>query len=115
MENNQVPEPVTTTPEPPKPGINLNPPNPVAYTSTNKGNGGNKILIVVMGIVLIAVIGAGAYFFMTSNKFTPETSSTPSIDQSVSGIAELNQELEAVPVEDINADFTEVDEDLKGL
>lgn len=101
--------------EPPRPGINLSPPQSISGSNPPK-NGSSKLLVIVIAVIVIVLVGAGAYFVM-SKKSSTTTASTPVQTQSADSaeLENLKQDLNSVNVDDSTSDFATVDEDIKGL
>ncbi|MDP3973272.1 MAG: hypothetical protein Q8P92_00380 [Candidatus Daviesbacteria bacterium] len=107
------------TPNVPGQPVTLERPNPGSMDNTpTKEPSSNKTVIMIVTILIIAVILAigGYYLYMNSQTGQPKTEETtmtkptptPSIDQ-------MEGELNAVNVEDVDKEFTQVDQDLQKL
>lgn len=85
----------------------------------NKQSGFIEMLLLILG--LVAIVGIGAYYFLfaqkTSNsKTTPSAQLTSSNGSSTSETtADLDTELNAILLEDIDSDFKDIDSDLSSL
>lgn len=121
--NNPTP-PVTPVAEPVQPAtpvvpaptneINLDPAKPIVHSSNGK-KGGKMIWIIVLAIALVGIVGGGAYYLTQMNQAAPiATTTTPQATTS-SEFASLEREVNGVNVETFDSEFTDVDQDLKGL
>jgi len=80
----------------------------------SSGGGGNKMVLwLIVGVVVVILIVGGIYFFMSSQQKSPS--------QTAQGTAiptkqeNLENDLNAVNVSDVDSDFSSVDQDLKNL
>ena len=89
-------------------------PNPVV-AQMPQGNGGDQkklVLWFISGLVLIILIVGGVYWYLTSKQVqVPQSqiSAPPKIQEN------LEAELDALDVMEVDAQFTTVDKDLQGL
>lgn len=106
----------TAIPQTPQPIVNQTPQSTV-ITDEKSSGGSKKLLIIFLVILLIALAGAG-YWFMTQGTNTQPTPETQSQTQNPANVlGALKEELEAVNVEEANAqeDLTQLDQDLSQL
>ena len=135
MENNNptTPQPQTVpsfgTPVQPVAAVPGIPPAQPTITSTvppaQPSKEGNKIVIfLILGIVIILLIVGGLYFYLSTQQPKVETqisvptqvASAPSTQPSVANFRDaLDKELEAIKVDESNADFNSIDADLQKL
>lgn len=109
MDSNNTSQPTKIVPEP---------------TANGGGNSsGNKMLLwMVLGIGLIVVVFAGAYFYMGSKQAvssTPTVQKTVSSQKSTATQSAVNEdpskELDSIDVGSTDADFDSIDKDLQNL
>lgn len=109
-------QPASSTPNiPPSAngGINLDPPNLMAHSGDDK-KGSKMLWIIVLAIVLVGIVSGGAYYMTQLNKTKPAVT-TEKESTSSSEFASLETEVNSIDMQDFNAEFTEIDQDLKGL
>ncbi len=127
MDNNlpptqsQVPPANTAVPQMP-PVQNPTAPAPSMPIPPQDGTKKGSKLPLIIGVIVVLLILAGAGFWFVTRSQAPKTEPTSQVTQpapDVAALNALNQQLEAdlnsIDVGDINQDLTEVDEDLKQL
>lgn len=125
MDNNlnpaqpQVPPAATGIPQAENPAPPAAPSMPIPPQEGAKK--GSKLPLII-GIIAVSLILAGAGFWFMSRSKAPKTESATQVSQTAPDVAALNtlsQELEAdlnsIDVGDVAQDLSEVDEDLKQL
>ena len=92
-----------------QPSIGVVPPQP-----TSSGNGNNKMLWIIIGLVAVTALVGGIYWYMTSQqKETTTTVPKPSpISESVDS---LEKDLNSTSLDDLDKEFSLVDTDLQAL
>ena len=117
MENNPVPV-QPTPPTQQTTTVNVQPvspaPNAGNVVTDQKEGGSKKKLWIILALVLLILIGAGAYF-MISRK--PATPTQPQSAASTNNFETLNTELQSTEVSttELDADLTTLDKDLSEL
>lgn len=107
-------QPVNPVVPSPTNGINLDPAKPIVPSNDGK-KGGKMLWIIVLAIALVGVVGGGAYYMTQMNQTAPVATTTESQATTSSEFASLEQEVNGVNVETFDAEFTDVDQDLRGL
>lgn len=107
---------VPATPPTGTPAQGTNPPivPGVAQAQTPPPGGSKKIMFVVVGLVLLIAIFAGVYWYMgqQANKTATQSQAVPS----ATPVADtIDSDLDAITVEELDADFATVDQDLQTL
>jgi hypothetical protein len=80
-----------------------------------KSNG--KMKWIIIGVVLLLVLGGAGYWYYTNNmNQAPSTAPVVSAPETkTDSIASLQQELDSILVSSVEADFTQLDQDLNSL
>lgn len=107
-----APQAAPTPNQPIMPQPNPVPPPDVTLVG-NKGGGGKMVLIMVGVMLLLLVLGAGGYYYVTNmapKETTEVAQNSPAIETS-----DLSSELQSDQPEDINGDFSAIDEDIQSL
>lgn len=110
--------PETTNPMPQEPSTQGGDPTlqPIASgaTPTSSSSGGNKMIWIIAGAVLLLVIIAGGVFYMMSASKAKQATDAQQTKKAVD-VSDLKTEADSIPDEDLDADFQQVDKDLKSL
>lgn len=118
MDNNQTNQPTqqTAPPTPPggqpaggQPAANIVQP---AATQPASGNNNKMILWLVGGLAVVILVFGGIYFYLNSQKkpqIKPTPTPTPKVQEN------LESELNSVEVNNLDTEFTTVDQDLENL
>ena len=129
MDNsNSNPGPVTQPPMPEAPAAQAIPTVPPAVPPVSASqpttdpaqapkNGNNKLWLIVGMIIVILMLGAAYWFIVQTqpeSETVPEETTQDQTPTTVSAEA-LEAETSSIEVEEIEAQFSEVDTDLKGL
>lgn len=119
MDNNQTNQPTqqTAPPTPPvgqpanggQPATNIVQP---AATQPASGNNNKMILWLVGGLAVVILVFGGIYFYLNSQK-KPQIKPTPTPSPQVQ--ENLESELNSVEVDNLDAEFSTVDQDLENL
>lgn len=87
-------------------------PDPVVTQIPPAGGEDNKMMLwAVVGLVLVILVVGGVYFYLNSQQ---KPSPTPSSDTPQTQ-ENLENDLNAIKVEDMEKDFSSVDQDLQSL
>lgn len=115
MDNNQTNQPTQqtapATPPVGQPASGGQPPTNIVQPAS-EGNNNKMILWLVGGLAVIILVFGGIYFYLNSQKKpqpTPAPTSTPKAQEN------LESELNSVEVDNLDAEFTSVDQDLQNL
>lgn len=93
-------------------GVNLDQPKPIVHSSSKNGS---SLMIILIAVVVIIGIGIAAFWVMGKNG-TKETAPTTTTQTETSGeTASLESDLNSLQIEEVSADFSGVEQDLKGL
>ena len=99
-------QPVSPTPE-------VMQPAPGGIEQSAKSNESKMMLWLIGGLVAIILIVGGIYFYLSSQQKLEQTKPTPTQAPKVQ--ENLENELNAVDVGDLDQEFLEVDKDLQSL
>lgn len=129
MDNNQPSQPTPVTPPVPAadpaqpfaaPQAAAAPqtPPPVApqpQVQTAPAGGGHNKLWMILGafIVVALLIGVGIMMYMQSGQGTPEAQ--PNSGALMDSVKSISTEFDGIKIEDVSADFKEIDADLSSL
>lgn len=77
-------------------------------------------LVVILALIVVGALGVGAWLYLGSSKGLPKTVvPTSLIGQSANNTAlsqvTLEEETDSINLEDLDSDFSDVDNDIKGL
>lgn len=111
MEPNQKP------PTPPAPAQADPPPVQPSVTSSSSSSSGSKMMWMVLVIVAVLIVAAVVgYMYMSGSKKTAEEVTLPVASSSPSAKADdLQSQLDSDQIEDVDADFAQMDQDLQNL
>ncbi len=124
MENNK-PSPVATT-NSPQPAVSTPPVTPASSTPIGSNPipvitkiTSGKVLWVVIAIVVVLIIGGGAFWYMNqsrpSNTNPIPVSTAPTASPQDKTITDLKSEVDGLATSDPSTDFTAIDQDLSSL
>lgn len=89
-------------------GVNLSQPKPLVPNNRR----GSSVVVIILAVLVIIGIGVAAFVVMGKSG----VKKVPNPTQSSAGeTASLEKDLNSLEIEEINADFTGVEQDLKGL
>lgn len=74
---------------------------------------GNKMVWLILAVVVVLLVIGGVYYYVNSNKPVAPTGEIPA--QTTQVEENLEDNLNAIEVEDVDKDFSDVDKDLKNL
>lgn len=119
MDNNQTKQPTQptqqaapSTPPAGRPASGGQPATNTVQQTAPEGNNNKMILWLVGGLAVVILVFGGIYFYLNSQKKTqPQPTPTPSPQVQEN----LEKELNAIEVNDLDAEFSTVDQDLENL
>lgn len=91
---------------------NVEPVAPPNIKAASSGGDNNKMVWTVVAVVVILIIG-GIYFFMNSQKSSAPTGQTST--QTTKVQENLDDDLNAIEIGDLDKEFSDVDKDLETL
>ena len=75
--------------------------------------GGSKMLLWIMVIAILVLLGAGGTYFYVNNMSKTGTNLKTSTNQT--NVNDLGNELNSIPSDSLDSEFSEVDQELQGL
>lgn len=131
MENNNQPTPAVPAVEPanpfaqaPQAAPTVAPASPaqqpvVVQSSTEQGvssGGSKKWIVIAVLVVAIVALAVGAYIYRANMQQAGVNQASKQPSQAIdNSLQEMSAEIEALMIEDVQADFTSVDQDLNSL
>lgn len=89
--------------------VNLSQPKPI---NPAKRNGSALVVIILAVLVIVGIAGVA---LVVMGKSSVKTTPAPATTQNASDAASLEEELNTLAIEEVEADFAGVEQDLKGL
>ena len=97
-------------------------PNPVITESEDHAKDNKMIIRIVLGMVLIVLMMGGIYWYVSNNQKAstqvqtqPEISNSTNKKASTTSVDSLEKNANSIDVQSADADFTDLDTDLKSL
>lgn len=110
--NVKYPAPVQTPPQVPQANT------PFIPESPKEGNSSKLILFLFIGLILIAIVVGGGYWYMSKGQQAPraEVNQSPlPVVQQKAQEESIDKQFNSIDIATDDADFAEVDQDLQGL